>query len=193
MKSIFFALAISLCTLCNAQTPTEHEWITEYVDTIPNFPIPGIQFKWYSKLMKNPDAFHRVIKIFADHYSDRELDAIVGLDSRGFIFGTALAYEMKLPFIVVRKGGKLPGDTISHQFNLEYGTATFEIEKGILQSNDRVVIIDDVLATGGTLKAAAHLVEELGATVDGIACFGDIPFLKGKENLPYPVFSLIEL
>ncbi|MBX7067687.1 MAG: adenine phosphoribosyltransferase [Parachlamydiales bacterium] len=174
-------------------TEPKYQWIEEYIATVPDFPKPGIQFKCYPDLLRNPEAFHRVIQAFAERYRDFNLDAIVGLDSRGFIFGTALAYEMNLPFVMVRKGGKLPRKTEKVDYQLEYGKATFEIEIESIHPKERVVIIDDLLATGGTANAAGSLVERLGGQVVEVGCLIELEGLHGRENLKYPFFSLISI
>ncbi len=174
-------------------TEASNQWIDEYIATVPDFPKPGIQFKCYPDLLKNPEAFHRVIKTFADRYRDYNLDAIVGLDSRGFIFGTALAYEMNIPFVMIRKAGKLPRQVEKIDYKLEYGTASFEIEIESLQQGDKVLIVDDLLATGGTAKAAGALVERLGGEVVEVACLIELEGLHGRKNLGYPFYSLVSI
>ncbi|MBS0638032.1 MAG: adenine phosphoribosyltransferase, partial [Verrucomicrobia bacterium] len=168
-------------------------WLDEYIITVPDFPKPGIQFKCYPDLLKNPEAFHRATQTFQERYKEMQIDAIVGLDSRGFIFGTALAYEMKLPFVMVRKGGKLPRKTEKVEYTLEYGSATFEIEVDALKPGDRVLIVDDLLATGGTANAATALVERLGAHVVEVACLIELEGLHGRENLKAPLYSLMSI
>lgn len=159
----------------------------------PIFPNPGIQFKCYPDLLKNPEAFHKVIETFANRYKDMDIDVIVGLDSRGFIFGTALAYEMNLPFVMVRKAGKLPRKAERIDYELEYGKTSFEIEVDTIQNGDRVLIVDDLLATGGTAAAAATLVERLGGNVIEIACLIELEGLHGREKLQRPFYSLISI
>lgn len=194
MKRVIFLFltAFAFSAHLNA-TQSSNDWIEEYIATIPDFPKPGIQFKCYPDLLKNPEAFHRVIKTFADRYRDFDLDAIVGLDSRGFIFGTALAYEMHLPFVMVRKGGKLPRKVEKIDYELEYGKTSFEIEVDSLHQGDRVLIVDDLLATGGTAAAAATLVERLGGKVVEVACLIELEGLNGRKNLKYPFYSLVSI
>jgi adenine phosphoribosyltransferase len=174
-------------------TEKSHQWIEEYISTVPDFPKVGIQFKWYAELLKNPEAFHKVIKAFAARYQTVNLDAIVGLDSRGFIFGTALAYEMNLPFVMVRKAGKLPRKVEKIDYVLEYGSTSFEIEVDSLKKGDRVLIMDDLLATGGTAEAASILVERLGAEVVEVACLIELEGLHGREKLRHPFYSLLSI
>jgi adenine phosphoribosyltransferase len=193
MKKTALSLLASLALSSLTATESHNRWIEEYIATVPDFPKPGIQFKCYPDLLKNPEAFHRVIKTFADRYRDSNLKAIVGLDSRGFIFGTALAYEMNLPFVMVRKAGKLPRKAERIDYELEYGKASFEIEVDTINQGDRVLIVDDLLATGGTAKAAAALVERLGGQVVEIACLIELEGLHGRENLNRPFYSLVSI
>lgn len=188
MKNILLSL---LATCMVATGFADCEWIHQYIATVPDFPKRGIQFKCYPDLLKNPEAFHRAIQTFADRYRDANLDSIVGLDSRGFIFGTALAYEMNLPFVMVRKPGKLPRKVEKIDYELEYGKASFEIEVDSIQPGDRVLIMDDLLATGGTANAAATLVERLGGEVVEVACLIELAGLHGREKLNRPFFALV--
>lgn len=186
MKKLFFLIATTMLVSLQA-----NEWIFDYVKTTPNFPIPGVQFKSYGPLMNNPEAFKRMIKIFADRYRDSGVEVIAGLDARGFIFGTALAYELNLPFVMVRKAGKLPGDVVTVHYDLEYGKAAFEIDRDSLKPGQKVLIIDDLIATGGTVKAAGQLIEQLQAQVFEVACLIELTGLKGRDKIPYPIFSLL--
>jgi adenine phosphoribosyltransferase len=168
-------------------------WIQDYITPVADFPIKGIMFQWYANLLKDPKAFHKAIQAFAERYRDKKLDAIAGLDSRGFVFGAALSYELNVPFVMIRKPGKLPRDVERIEYQLEYGKNTFEIEKDSLKKGDRVLVIDDVLATGGTAQAASELVERLGAQVVEVACLIELPLLKGREKVKHPVYSLISI
>ena len=160
---------------------------------MPDFPKPGIQFKDITTLLQNGPAFQYVIDGWKARYADKRVDAIVGAEARGFIFGAALAYAMGLPFIPVRKKGKLPAETISENFELEYGADTVEIHVDALGKGNRVVIIDDLLATGGTVAAITRLLERLGADIVEIAFVIELPPLKGRQKLAgYPVHSLVE-
>ena len=191
MYVIFCALCTIVSSLYCAETSCV--WLENYIDTVPDFPKPGIQFKCYPRLLKDPEAFHRVTQILKKRYQNYHLDAIVGLDARGFIFGTALAYEMNLPFVMVRKAGKLPRKVEKIDYNLEYGKTSFEIEVDTIAQGDRVLIVDDLLATGGTATAAATLVERLGGTVVEVACLIELVGLHGRENLKYPFYSLLSI
>lgn len=194
MKKHFLSLLAVFCM--NAPlfaTDPSNKWIEEWIATVPDFPKPGIQFKCYPDLLKDPVAFHRVIKTFAERYRKANLDAIVGLDSRGFVFGTAIAYEMNLPFVMVRKAGKLPRKVEKIDYELEYGKTSFEIEVDSIKKGDRVLIVDDLLATGGTANAAALLVERLGGHVVEVACLIELEGLHGREKLNRPFYSLISI
>ena len=162
------------------------------VRNVPDFPKPGIQFKDVTTLLGNAEAFREIIDGWKARYADRGITAIVGADARGFIFGGALAYAMGLPFVPVRKKGKLPAETIREEFALEYGTDTVEIHVDALSPADRVVLIDDLLATGGTMAAAAALVRRLGAEIVEAAFVIELPFLKGRDKLAgLPVHTLV--
>ncbi|MCH9630466.1 MAG: Adenine phosphoribosyltransferase [Chlamydiia bacterium] len=169
-----------------------HEWVREFLTITPDFPKKGVMFISYERLLKSPDDFQRVIKGFAKRYRDKNLDAVVGLDARGFIFGSALAYELNVPFVMVRKGGKLPGKTECVEYALEYGKSVFELECNALENGERVIVIDDLLATGGTMSAACELVEKVGAVVVETACFLEIAFLKGREKVGRPFFAYLD-
>ncbi|MDZ4857900.1 MAG: adenine phosphoribosyltransferase [Candidatus Hydrogenedentes bacterium] len=167
--------------------------LASLIRNVPDFPIPGIQFKDITTLLLNPDAFRYITDGWKTRYEQKGITAIVGADARGFVFGGALAYAMGLPLVLARKKGKLPADTISEDFELEYGTATLEIHRDALKSGDRVVLIDDLLATGGTMRAVVNLVERLGANIEEIAFVVELPPLKGRARLaPHQVHSLVE-
>jgi len=159
---------------------------------IPDFPQPGILFRDITPLLHEPEAFRYVIGRFSDHYRGAGLDAIVAIESRGFIFGAPLATELGLPFVPVRKPGKLPAAHMSVEYSLEYGTSQLDIHEDALQRDARVLIIDDLLATGGTAMATAKLVELLGARVHSIAFLVELLFLNGRDALrDYEVLSLV--
>jgi len=188
IRNFFFAC---LCTIGLVQAETASAtWVRDYVRTIPDFPKSGVSFLCISPLLKNPQAFAKVIDTLAERYVDKKIDAITGLDSRGFIFGAALAYKMQLPFILIRKPGKLPGDVEKVGYALEYGHNTVEIQRDALSPGERVLVVDDILATGGTAAAACTLVERLGAEVVEVAVIIELGFLSGREKVIQPVFSL---
>jgi adenine phosphoribosyltransferase len=166
--------------------------LASLIRNVPDFPKPGIQFKDVTTLLKNGPAFRDIIDGWKTRYANKGVTAIVGAEARGFIFGSALAYAMGLPFIPVRKKGKLPAKTLAQEFDLEYGTDRIEIHVDAVGPRDRVVLVDDLLATGGTMGAMAQLVRKLGAEIVEVAFVVELPFLKGREKLSgLPVYSLV--
>jgi len=171
--------------------------IKSKIRTIPNYPKKGIMFRDITTLIKDPVGFRLVIDTLTQRYmhTDFAFDTIVGIESRGFIIGSALAYTLGKGFIPIRKKGKLPAEVVSQEYELEYGTDRIEIHKDALKKGERVLIIDDLLATGGTALAAAALVEKLGAKVMEMAFIVDLPDVGGKKKLKkkgYKVFALTE-
>lgn len=154
----------------------------ETIENIPDFPIPGIQFKDISPIFLNPKLYEEVIADLVQ-FSKRKVDAVCGIESRGYLFGIAIAVALEVPFILIRKAGKLPPPVISEKYDLEYGSAVIETREGQLKSGQRVLIHDDLLATGGTTEAAAKLVEKQGATVSQFSFLIGLKDLKGKEKL----------
>jgi adenine phosphoribosyltransferase len=166
--------------------------LAQYIRDVPDFPQPGILFRDITPLLQNADAVREVIDRFTDHYRDAGLDAVVSIESRGFLFGAPLAYNLGLPLVPVRKPGKLPAAKMSVEYELEYGSNTLDMHKDALQAGETVVVIDDLLATGGTAMAAARLVEMLGAKVHSFAFLIELGFLNGRAALAgYDVFSLL--
>lgn len=160
---------------------------------IPDFPKPGIVFKDITPLLGNGPLFARTIDLLADRYRNQRVDTVLGIESRGFIIGAALAYKLGAGFCIVRKPGKLPYETHSASYALEYGIDTLEIHIDAIPANARVIIADDLIATGGTAAATAELVSQLGGTVVECAFVIELSFLKGREKLkPYGVFSLLQ-
>ncbi len=165
----------------------------KYIRTIPDFPKKGIMFRDITTLIKNGPAFRKVVDEIANRYKKEKIDIIVGAESRGFIVGAAVAYKLGVGFVLVRKKGKLPHRTISTTYELEYGTDTVEMHKDGIRRGQRVLIVDDLLATGGTASAAVDLVKKLGGKIVGIAFIIELVDLKGREKLKgYDVFSLVE-
>ncbi len=165
----------------------------KYIRDIPDFPKAGILFKDITTLLKDKKAFKAAINALAEKYKDKKIDIVVAVESRGFILGSVLAYKLGAGFVPVRKKGKLPAKTNSAAYELEYGTDTLEIHHDAIQPKQRVLIVDDLLATGGTLKAVTDLVKQLEGRIIGVAFLIELLFLKGKEKLKdYPVFSLIK-
>jgi adenine phosphoribosyltransferase len=163
------------------------------IRTIPDWPKPGIMFRDITSLIENPEAFNYCIEKLKEQYQDKEITKVAGIESRGFIFGAALARELKLPLVLIRKKGKLPGETVAQEYSLEYGTDEIEVHKSSINAGDNILVVDDLIATGGTVCAACKLVEKLGGKVSSVAFVIDLPELKGKEKLAgYDIFSLVE-
>jgi len=159
---------------------------------IPDFPKAGIIFKDITPLLMDVDAFNTVIERLTSRYSNQKVDKILAIESRGFIFGGAMARELKCGLILARKPGKLPAAVIREEYTLEYGTNALEIHKDCISADDRIVIVDDLLATGGTALATIRLVERLKGEVVGVEFLIELDFLKGRESIrEYPVNALI--
>ena len=169
------------------------EDLKKCIRDVPNFPKEGIIFKDITTLLKDKDMFKKAIDAILEQYKGKKIDKIVAVESRGFIFGGALAYEMGIGFVPVRKKGKLPSKTVQATYELEYGTDTLEIHEDAIKEGENVLIVDDLLATGGTAKATATLIEDLKGKVAGIAFLIDLTFLNGVKKLEgYEVSSLIQ-
>lgn len=168
------------------------ERLRSLIRDVPDFPQEGILFKDITPLLADENAFSSVIDLIVVHYGRGSIDKVVGIEARGFILASPVAYHFSAGFVPVRKAGKLPWDSEAEEYALEYGTATLEIHKDGIQPGERVLIVDDVLATGGTARATARLVERLGGKVVGIACLIELGFLNGREQVEgYDFFSLI--
>jgi adenine phosphoribosyltransferase len=166
--------------------------LADLIRNIPDFPIAGVQFKDITTLLRDGQAFKLVIDTLASRYGGRPVDAIVGIESRGFILSAPLAYRLGIGLVPVRKQGKLPAATHQIEYELEYGSNKLEIHRDALPPGARVVVVDDLLATGGTVAAACQLVELAGGTVEEVAFLIELEFLHGRDKLgQYPVFSLI--
>ncbi|MGI6375622.1 MAG: adenine phosphoribosyltransferase [Anaerolineae bacterium] len=160
---------------------------------IPDFPVKGILFKDITPLLREPKAYRQTVEQLAERYRGEEIDQVLAIESRGFIFGAALALELGAGFVPVRKPGKLPSDTIAVEYSLEYGTNRLEIHTDAIRPGERVLVVDDLLATGGSAQAAIELVERLGGKVVGAAFVIELQSLCGAERLAgYPVYSLIK-
>ncbi len=165
------------------------------IRTIPDYPKPGIQFRDITTLLKDAAGFHAAIDALARRYSGQKISKIVGIESRGFMFAAPLAYALKLGFVPIRKQGKLPGEAIGHDYDLEYGSDRIEIHQGAIAPGERILIVDDLLATGGTAAAAATLVQKMGGEVVECAFLVDLPDIGGRQRLEragLPVFALCE-
>ena len=166
--------------------------IEEYVRSIPDFPEPGIIFRDVTSVLQDADGLQLAIDSMQDCLEGEEFDVITGLESRGFIFGMPIAYNLHKPFVLVRKAGKLPCETVSRTYDLEYGSATIEMHKDSIKPGQKVVIVDDLIATGGSVEAALKLVEELGGEVVKVVFLMELAGLKGRERLKgYNVVSVI--
>lgn len=164
----------------------------DYIRNIPDFPQPGIQFKDITPLVKQPDLLRQVTADLVAPFRDIQITAVAGMEARGFIFGTLCALELDVGFVPLRKPGKLPYDVQSIAYQLEYGTAELEIHNDALSEGDKVLLVDDLIATGGTARASCELIEQLGAEVTGAAFVVELDFLKGREQLArYSVHSLV--
>ena len=157
--------------------------IKNAIRTIPNFPIDGIMFRDVTTLYSNSEAMKEVIKLTCDYWRKEGLTSIAGIEARGFITGSIIANQLSLPFVPIRKKGKLPYDTLSQEYELEYGKSTIEIHSDALNRKDNVLIVDDLIATGGTALASIELVKKLGANVKGCTFIIDLPELKGREKI----------
>lgn len=166
--------------------------LADLIRNIPDFPIPGIQFKDITTLLRDGDAFRQVVDLLAERYADQRIDAVVGVESRGFIFSAPVAYRLGAGLVPVRKAGKLPAATYRIEYALEYGSNTLEIHRDAFNKGKRVLVVDDLLATGGTVAAACELVEMAGGEVVEAAFLIELGFLQGRDRLKkYQVFSLI--
>jgi adenine phosphoribosyltransferase len=169
------------------------EQVKGLIRDVPDFPQKGIVFKDITPLLADENAFSSVIDLIVVHYGRGNIDKVVGIEARGFILASPVAYHFGAGFVPVRKEGKLPWDSEREEYALEYGTACLEIHKDSIRPGERVLIVDDVLATGGTARATAKLVERLGGKVMGIACLIELGFLNGRDKLAgYDFFSLIK-
>ena len=157
--------------------------LEEYVRSIPDFPEPGIIFRDITTILQDPDGLHLAIQSMQDKLKDTEFDVVVGTESRGFIFGVPIAYNLHKAFVPVRKKGKLPCETVSMEYDLEYGSAVIEMHKDSIKPGQKVVLVDDLVATGGTIEAAIKLVEELGGEVVKVVFLMELAGLKGRERL----------
>lgn len=169
--------------------------LLKLVRTIPHYPKEGIMFRDITTLLKDPQGFHATIKLFQENYKDAQFDVIAGIEARGFILGAALAFAMGKGFVPIRKKGKLPGKTISQNYDLEYGSDTIEIHEDAITKGQKVLLIDDLIATGGTAIGAITLIEKIGGSIFETAFVIDLPELGGAKKIQdkgHKVFTLIE-
>jgi adenine phosphoribosyltransferase len=168
--------------------------LKQFIRDIPDFPVPGILYRDITPILKAPEAFEHVVGSLADKYADARIDLVVGIEARGFLFAAPLALRLGKPLVPFRKKGKLPFDTISASFTLEYGEAVVEVHTDAIEPGQTALVVDDLLATGGTLAAAASLVERAGGVVAGLAVVVELTGLEGRAQLAsYDLFSLIQL
>ena len=166
--------------------------IEDYVRSIPDFPEPGIIFRDITSVLQDADGLQLAIDSMQACLEDKDVDVIVGTESRGFIFGVPIAYNLHKPFVPIRKKGKLPCETVSQEYDLEYGTATIEMHKDSIKPGQKVVVVDDLIATGGTIEASIQMIEELGGEVVKVLFLMELAGLKGRERLKnYDVDSVI--
>lgn len=165
--------------------------LKDHIGQVPDFPKPGILFYDIATLLAHPRAWRETVGLLADAVSPYRPDKLAGIESRGFLVAAPLAHHLDLGFLMVRKRGKLPGTTVAYEYALEYGTDTIEIQKGAVGPGDKVVVLDDLLATGGTMAASIELIRRQGAEVVGAACIIELLFLGGRERLDVPFTALI--
>ena len=167
--------------------------LKKIIRNIPDFPKPGIVFRDITTLLQDPAALREAVDSIAGHFDGKKVDVVVGTEARGFIFGPTIAYKLGVGFVPVRKPGKLPYETIEATYELEYGTDYVELHKDAIKPGQRVLMVDDLLATGGTMAACCELVEKLGGRIIGCAFVIELSFLNGRAKLPkYDVFSLVD-
>lgn len=169
--------------------------IKSLIRTIPDYPKPGVQFRDITTLLKDADGLRQVVDALVARYANAQVDKVVGIESRGFIVGAAVAYELGVGFVPVRKKGKLPGNVLGHDYALEYGTDRVEIHSDAISPNENILLLDDLIATGGTAEAAAVLIEKLGGNLIECAFIIGLPDLGGEQKLRilgYKTFSLCE-
>ena len=174
-----------------------NQYLRNHIRTVPDWPAPGVQFRDITPLLQDAKVFRVLIDAFVHRYMDRDLrpDAVAGLDARGFILGAVVAYELNVGFVPIRKKGKLPFTTVEETYELEYGSATVELHTDAVKRGDRVLLIDDLIATGGTMMAGKKLLEKLGAIVTEGAAIVDLPELGGSDKLRssgLPLFTLLD-
>jgi adenine phosphoribosyltransferase len=163
------------------------------IRNVPDFPIKGVMFRDITTLTNDKDAFKYVVDQLYERYKDKKIDRVIGIESRGFIFGGALAHRLCCGFVPARKLGKLPAATIEESYELEYGRTSLQLHTDSINKGDRVIILDDLLATGGTIRATANMVERLGGEIIEIAVVIELSFLKGREKLKnYPVYAMVD-
>ncbi len=168
------------------------EDLKNFIRHVQDFPKKGIGFKDITTLLKEGKEFANVIDIISERFGNNKIDSVLGVEARGFIFAGAVAYKMNIGMIPVRKPGKLPAETIKEEYQLEYGTDAVEMHSDAVKKGDRILVIDDLLATGGTVKATCNLIEKAGGIVEGVAFLIELDFLNGREKIKdYDIFSIL--
>ena len=173
----------------------QNEFVKSVIRTVPDWPQPGIMFRDITPVFQNPRSLRATMDALVHRYMDKEIDVVAGIDARGFLLGVTLAYELKIGFVPVRKKGKLPYKTIAESYTLEYGEATIELNEDACKKGDRVLVIDDLIATGGTMLAAISLVKQLGGEPVEAAAIVDLPDLGGSKKIAdagVPVYAICE-
>ncbi|MBN2331213.1 MAG: adenine phosphoribosyltransferase [Candidatus Aenigmarchaeota archaeon] len=171
---------------------TKHD-IKSKIRTIPDWPKKGVMFRDITTLIKDGDGFRHACDMLYDHYKGKGIDVIAGIESRGFVFGAVLAYKMGKGFVVIRKPGKLPAETVSASYEKEYGPDSVEMHADSIKKGDKVLMVDDLLATGGTMEAACRLVQKVGGKIVGCAFVIELPELRGRNVLgKYEIFKLVD-
>jgi len=165
--------------------------LRDHIRQVPDFPKPGILFYDISTLLAHAEAWRETVRRLEAAVAQYQPDVLAGIESRGFLVAAPLALQLKLGFVMLRKQGKLPGPTVGHTYDLEYGSDTIEIQDGAIQAGQRVVVLDDLLATGGTMRASVELLRKVGADVRGAAGIIELRFLEGREKLDVPVHTLV--
>lgn len=167
--------------------------LRDKIRTVPDWPIDGVMFRDITTLLQDPEAFRETCDMLYERYKKMEIDKVVAIDARGFIFGAVLAYKLDVGFVPVRKAGKLPYKTISESYTLEYGENKVEMHIDAIEKNEKILVVDDLIATGGTISAATKLVEKLGGVVVDCVFLVELPDLKGREKIKnYNIFTLME-
>lgn len=190
-----FAILINFIHLGGMDSKSLSVALSNTIRDVPDFPKSGILFKDITPILKDPELCHQVVTAICEGLSDQPIDAVAGIESRGFLFGMMVAERLKVPFIPIRKQGRLPADTLSCEYDLEYGSATIEIHSDALKKGARVLIHDDLLATGGTVVAASELVQRAGGEIAAYAFVINLDFLEGKKRLETfgaPILTLVD-
>lgn len=185
-------ISLTFCGMAQCSSAQDLQLIEASLPAYQDFPKPGIKFYDVSGILKNPVAFKKTIDILVEHYRGQKIDAILALDARGFLFATPVAYQLNIPVVMLRKPGKLPGTTISTTLSKEYGTDTIEMQTNALLPKQRVIIIDDLVATGGTLRAAIKLARQAQTEVIEVASIIELTEFENSRNLDVPVYSVIK-